>query len=52
MNFFNDGGFRLISDSEGHQGLTNTRTSLVNGENSGHTSCKLHKDGFFSMICS
>ena len=52
MNFLNDGGFGLISDSKGHQGLTDTRTSLVNGENSGHTSHKLHKDDLSSMTCS
>ena len=52
MNFLNDGGFVLTSVSKFHEGNTNTVTSLVNGENNGHTSPKLHKNGFFSMTCS
>ena len=52
MNFLNDGGFGLMSVFEGHEGLPKTRTSLVNGENNGHTSHKLHKDDLSSMTCS
>ena len=52
MNFLNDGGFVLMSVAKGHEGNTDTQTSLVNGDNSGHASPKLRKDGFFSMTCS
>ena len=52
MNFLNDGGFVLTSVAKVHEGNTDTLTSLVNGENNGHTSPKLRKDGFLSMTCS
>ena len=52
MNFLNDSGFVLTSVAKVHEGNTDTLTSLVNGENNGHTSPKLRKNGFFSMTCS
>ena len=52
MNFLNDGGFVLTGVAKGHEGNTDTLTSLVNGENNGHTSHKLHKDDLSSMTCS
>ena len=52
MNFLNDGGFVLTGVAKGHEGNTDTRTSLFNGENSGNTSYKLCKDGLSSMTCS